>query len=357
MALGSYPEISLARARELRTAAKATLRQGGDPMAERLAQRARTSLGAVETVEALARAWHARQAPRWAPRSATAAIAALTRHVFPVLGKLHINDVTPPMMLACIRQIEHGGYLTMAHIVRQHMDAIFADAMAAGVAQSNPAAQIRRTLAPIAPRRKQPAVTSLEGMRTLLRRMEDEPAYPPTKLALRLLALTACRPGEVRAAAWQEFEQLDGPAPIWRIPPRRMKVKLEHVVPLPPQAIAVIEALRPLTGRVEFLFPNQRSLDQPMSRNALLEVLYRCGFKGRHCAHGFRSSFSTIMNERHPEDWAAIEAALAHIVGGTRGAYMRSNYLERRRELMADWADLLLEGAAPAETLLFGPRC
>jgi len=93
-----------------------------------------------------------------------------------------------------------------------------------------------------------------------------------------------------------------------------------------------------------------------MSRNAFLDVLYRNGFKGEHCAHGFRSSFSTIMNERHPGHWAAIEAALAHIVGGTRGAYMRSNYLERRRELMIEWADLLLDSMAPAETLLFGPR-
>ena len=93
-----------------------------------------------------------------------------------------------------------------------------------------------------------------------------------------------------------------------------------------------------------------------MSRNAFLDVLYRCDFRGVHCAHGFRSSFSTIMNERYPDDWAAIEAALAHVVGGVRGVYMRANYLERRRELMAEWANLLLEGAEPAQTLLFGSR-
>jgi integrase len=135
-----------------------------------------------------------------------------------------------------------------------------------------------------------------------------------------------------------------------------MKMRVEHVVPLPPQVVAVIAALRPLTGHLELLFPSQRSLDRPMVSRTLLDMLYRLGFKGEHCAHGFRSSFSSIMNERHPEDWAAIEAALAHVGGGTRDAYMRSNYLERRRELMTEWADLILAGAKPADELLLGPR-
>ena len=135
-----------------------------------------------------------------------------------------------------------------------------------------------------------------------------------------------------------------------------MKMPREHIVPLVPEAVAVIRMLQPLTGHLDLIFPSARSPDRPMVTRSFLDVLYRLGFRGRHCAHGFRSSFSTLMNERHPEDWAAIEAALAHVVGGTRGAYMRSNYLERRRELMAEWAELLLEGAPPAETLLYGPR-
>jgi integrase len=355
LALGSYPDISLARARALQAQAKAALREGADPMAVRLARRAQGQLAPLQTVEALGREWHARQAPRWSPRHAAGVIGNLERMVFPVLGRLHINDVTPPLVLACIRQIEARGAQVTARIVRQRLDAIFAYAIAAGIGQSNPAAHIKGALAP-AIRGKQPALLTLDGVRGLLRQVEAAPAYPPTKLALRLLALTACRSGEVRGAAWRELEGLDGPAPIWRIPPGRMKMKAEHVVPLPPQAVAVIAALRPLTGHLELLFPGQRSTDRPMVSRTLLDVLYRLGFKGEHCTHGFRSSFSSIMNERHPEDWAAIEAALAHVVGGVRGAYMRSNHLERRRALMAEWADLLLDGAAPPETLLFGPR-
>jgi integrase len=355
MALGAYPGISLARARELGTAAKATLRAGGDPMAERLARRALTHTAAAETVEALAREWHRRQTPRWSPGHAAAVIDRLERLAFPVLGRLRINDVTPPLMYACLSQLEERGANATARMLRQHMDAIFGFAISRGIAVSNPAAHVKQALAPVI-RGEQPAFTTLDSVRSLLRRLEAEPAHPSVKLAFRLLALTACRPGEARGAAWVEFENLDGSDPVWRIPPSRMKSRVEHIVPLPPQAVAIAEALRPLTGHTELLFPNRHSLDRPINRNTFLEVLYRSGFKGQHCAHGFRSSFSSIMNERRPEDWAAIEAALAHVVGGTRGAYMRSNYLERRRELMAEWADLLLEGAAPAETLLVGPR-
>jgi integrase len=355
LALGAYPEVSLARARELQAAAKAALREGRDPQVERRAQRARAEMASAATVEALARDWHGRQARRWSTRYAVGVLDRLERLVFPMLGRLQITDITPPLMLACIRQIEARGAHVTAHLVRQYMDAIFANAIAAGVAQFNPAAHITKALAPIVSN-KHPAILTLDGVRGVLRKIESEPAYPPTKLAFRLLALTACRSGEVRGAAWREFEQLAGPEPLWRIPPHRMKTRAEHIVPLPPQAVAVVEALRPLTGHLDLLFPNVRSPEKPMHMNSFLDALYRQGFKGKHSAHGFRSSFSTIMNARHPHDGAAIEAALAHIVGGTRGAYMRGDYLEQRRPLMAEWADLLLEGAAPAESLLQGRR-
>ena len=135
-----------------------------------------------------------------------------------------------------------------------------------------------------------------------------------------------------------------------------MKSGREHVISLPREALAVVEALRPLTGQTAFLFPNNHRIAAPMARGTLVEFLNRCGFGGVHCAHGFRASFSTIMNERHPDAGDAIEAQLAHIVKGVRGAYLRAPFLERRRELLAEWAALLLEGAVDAETLLLGPR-
>jgi integrase len=355
LALGAWPAVKLADARRLQAEAKTLVRDGRDPLAERKARRAKASLGGVETIEALAREWHGKQAPRWSPRYAAGVLDRLERLIFPMLGQLNVNDVTPPLMYACLNQIETRSANATAHVVRQHMDKIFGYAISKGVANTNPAAQVKQALTP-AIKRSQPAIVTLAGLRTLLRRIEIEPSSPSTQLALRLLALSACRPSEVCGAEWREFEHLNGIAPFWRIPPHRMKKRREHIIPLPPQAVAVVETIRPLTGHSRFLFPNMRSLDLPMSRSSFLELLYRCDYRGLHSAHGFRSAFSSIMNERHPEDWAAIEAALAHVVGGTRGAYMRSDYLERRRELMAEWADLLLDGAVPAKTLLFGPR-
>ena len=354
-ALGSYPEISLAEARARQAATKATLAAGGDPLAQRRDHQARAQLGAAATLEAVAQDWHARQAPRWTPGYAANVLANLERLVFPQLGWMHVGDVTPPVLLAFIRQIEARGTYATAHMIRQMLDAIFTYALAAGIAQANPAAQIRGALTP-ALHRRQPALTSLAGLRTLLERIEATPGYPLIKLALRLLALTACRPSEVREATWQELEHLDGVAPFWRIPPARMKTKAEHIVPLAPQALAVITALRPLSGGTAFLFPSQQMHARPIGHNAFFDVLKRCGFQGQHCAHGFRSSFSTIMNDRHPEMPQIIEAALAHKTPGVAGLYNRADYLERRRELMAEWAGLLFDGAAPPEILLVGPR-
>ena len=241
---------------------------GGDPLAEKLARRAKASLRPVESVAALAREWHRHQAPRWSPGYAAAVSDRLERLVFPMLGKLHVNDVTAPLMLASIRQIEARGHRATAHIVRQHMDAVFAFAIAAGIGNSNPAAHIKKAVAP-AVSNNLPAVLTLDGVRRLLRRIEADPGYPPTKLALLLLAITACRPSEVIGAAWLEFEHLNGVGPMWRIPAPRMKTRVEHIVPLPAQAVAIIETLRPLSGHLDLLFPNSRPGGRPISRRAL----------------------------------------------------------------------------------------
>jgi integrase len=135
-----------------------------------------------------------------------------------------------------------------------------------------------------------------------------------------------------------------------------MKMRTEHVVPLPQQAIDVIEALRPLTGRSPYIFPNSRSNRKPLSENSIGYLLNRAGFHHRHVPHGFRAAFSSIMSERYPADSDAIEASLAHAVQGTRGRYMRANFIDRRRELLAEWAGLLMEGAQDTEMLVKGRR-
>ena len=140
------------------------------------------------------------------------------------------------------------------------------------------------------------------------------------------------------------------------LPAERMKMRTEQIVPLVPQAREVLDAMHPLTGRCPYLFPNSRHAHLPLSENSIGYLLNRAGYHHKHVPHGFRAAFSSVMNERHPSDQDAIETCLAHSVPGTRGAYMRANFLARRRELLSEWAELLFARMPAAETLISGPR-
>ena len=165
---------------------------------------------------------------------------------------------------------------------------------------------------------------------------------PRTRLALRLMVLTFARTTELRAARWSEFENLDGNEPLWRIPAERMKMKREHIVPLAPQAVAVLRELRALPGSdaSPFLFPSP-SREGHMSNNTMLYALYRMGYHGRATVHGFRAMASTALNEMgfRPD---VIERQLAHQEqNAVRAAYNRAEYLSERRAMMKHWADYL----------------
>ena len=348
LAFGQFPEISLAVARELRDDAKRALRDGRDP-GERN-QRNVTGVLAP-TFESVAREWHAQNTPVWTERHAADVIGSLQRLAFPSLGNRAIAEIAPPEVLGVLRHVEqnHGG--ETARRVRQRMSATFVHAIASGLTQTDPAAIVAPALAPVI-KGKQPAIVDLDELRTMLRRAEAEPAHPVTKLALRFLSLTVVRPGELRGARWDEVEGLDSADPIWRIASERMKMRVEHVVPLPQAAVEVLHAIRPLTIRSPFIFPNSRWHHREMSENAVGYLLNRAGYHHRHCAHGFRAAFSSVMNERHPDAADAIERTLAHAPREkVRGTYNRASYLERRRQLLGTWADLLLAGAPDAATL------
>jgi integrase len=350
---GLYPEVTLAKAREERDAIRRALREGRDPAAEREARRLAVVNG--HTFEAMARDWYKRKLKKWRPSHAKEIIDSLEQEVFATHGKLHVKDFTPPIVLALIRAIEDRDAVTVARRIRQRMSAVFVHAIACGVGENDPAAIVKGALTSHESR-NQPAILDLGELRTMLRTVESRFTYPGTKLALRLLALTVVRPKEVRFAMWSEFEYLDGVAPIWRIPPDRMKTGLEHIVPLSPAAVDVLRAARMISGRGVYVFPNKSDPGKPISEGLLCALLSDAGFKGKHVPHGFRASFSSNMNKRHKGEADVMEAALAHAVPGVRGDYMRETFDERRREIMAEWADLILQGAPDAETLLLGKR-
>ncbi len=171
------------------------------------------------------------------------------------------------------------------------------------------------------------------------------------------MALTAVRPGELRAAAWGEFEGLDGDSPVWRVPAVRMKMKREHLVALSRQAVEVLMVAQSITGRCPLVFPNTRFAHRPMSENAIGYLLNRAGYHHKHVPHGWRATFSSTMNERFRADRPIIDLMLAHAPKDrVEAAYNRALHMERRRELAQEWADLLLADAAPAESLRHNPQ-
>lgn len=287
--LGEYPEVSLARARELREDAKRLLRDHRDPAVEEHKRKIAAHAAAGATFEKYALLWHEVQKGRWSPVQIKKVEQALRRDVFPDLGRLPLAEIDGPMILKVLRKVEKRGAIDTAKRIRQYVSAVFQFAMTEGVVGTDPASGIKKGLLPTPPGGRQPAVRqpavrTLAEARKLLADMDASTSSPPTKLASRLLALTATRPGIVRAARWTEFEGIDwddpdlsAPKALWRVPAGRMKLEqadksdelFEHVMPLPSEAVGVLRAMHRLTGRVVYVFHAARSVRTPMSENTI----------------------------------------------------------------------------------------
>ncbi|AMG74605.1 tyrosine-type recombinase/integrase [Sphingopyxis granuli] len=354
MHFGIYPMVSLVEARTKRNEARAILSEGKDPaIVKKLTIEANRKATAC-TFERVAREWHEVFKSQWAPVHADDILRSLERDVFPAIGKFPIADIEPPLVVKLLREIEARGSIETAKRVRQRISSVYIYAIAEGVAKSDPADKLAAVLKPLR-KGRQPAITDLKKLREMICTAEEDPARPITRLAMRFLALTAVRPGELRGARWDEFEDLDGDEPLWRIPAERMKGDQDrkreeggdHLVPLSHQAVAILRALWPLTGACPLLFPSNRHPHKPMSENAIGYLLNRAGYHGHHVPHGFRAAFSTIMNEwadreGKENDRAIIDLMLAHVPPKkSEGAYNRAAYMPRRRELAQLWADML----------------
>lgn len=363
--LGGYPTVSLKEARERKTEARKLLDQGRDPGIEAKKQAVQMATARANTFEVLARTWFAVQEGRWTPIHARDVIQSLENEVFPWLGSLPVCEIDEPMVLTVLRKIEKRGAIETAHRVRQRVSAVFVHAIAEGAATRDPAASVGKALKPVPRKRRRPALLALEDLHEMIRKTEWEPGSPLTKFASRFLALTAQRPGMVRAMPWAEIENIDwssdAPSPdaLWRIPASRMKLSnelklddaFEHIVPLAEEAVAVLKSAHQFTGRGPLVFPSNRSGWIAMSENTLGYFYNRCGYQGRHVPHGWRSSFSTIMNEwaernGTPSDRYVIDLMLAHVPDGisaSEGAYNRAAFMQRRREIACEWARMLFE--------------
>lgn len=336
LALGVYPDVSLSEARDKRDAARKLIANGQDPSVAKKEEKRERKLASENSFEVIAREWHTKELPRWSEGHATRVIESLEADAFPDLGKQAITSLTAPIILDTVRKIEKRGAVETAQRVLQRISAVIKYAIQTGRARYNPTNDLTGALRAKKVEHR-PALPRSE-LREFYSRLEAEPLYIPTRIAMHLLMLTFVRPGELRYARWEEF---DIERAEWRIPGERMKMREPHIVPLSTQALALLEELKAITGRSVLLFPSVKDHSKPMSENTLGYAMGRMGYKDIATPHGFRALASTVLNEEG-FDPDIIERQLAHAERNkVRAAYHRAEYLEERRILMQWYADFL----------------
>ena len=353
MALGEYPVVNLAEARELHFTARKTLATGTDPMAERKAQaeaRQREADAqrreAESSFENIARKWWEWWFAGKSTRHADYVLRRLETDVFPSFGHKFIDAISAADIRELMLAIEGRGARDVAKRAHETTGQIFRYAIAHGWASRNPAADFKPSDILAEASHENFARVDAKELPSLLSQMESYDGDALTRLAMRLLAYTFVRTSELIEAEWREFELANA---RWDIPAERMKMDTPHIVPLSRQALEVLRALKLLTGKGRFVFPGANDKNRPMSNNTILFALYRLGYKGRMTGHGFRGLASTILHENEFAD-EHIELQLAHQRRNkVAAAYNHAKYLTQRAEMMQWWADFLDAQLARAE--------
>ena len=346
LALGKYPDVGLKEARARRDEARRLKAAGVDPGAARKAEKKSAAAATDGAFEKVAREWHSKASSRWDPDHAAWVWRSLEHDVLPALGHRPIAEIAAPEILAVLRPVEARGALELAGRLRQRVGAVFRYGIATGRCTYNPAGDLRGALA--APKVTHRAALAAADMPEFMKKLAAYDGHPVTRAALRLALLTAARTLELRGAEWSEF---DVDSATWRVPAARMKTKAEHLIALSPQALAVIEELRPLTGSGRYLFPHENNPGKLMSENTMLFALYRMGYHSKATVHGLRALFSTVANEAG-KDPDVIERHLAHVERNkVRAAYHRAQYLPERRELMRWWGERVDAGEHGAKVI------
>lgn len=334
LSFGAYPHVSLKDARTKRDEAKTLLARGIDPGEKKKAEQRATA----HTFEAVTREWFARHSPTLAPGHADKIIRRFERDIFPWLGNQPVADVTPRLVLDTLRYIESRGVLETAHRAKQNIGQVMRYAVATGRADRDPTQDLKGALPALKEDRHFPAFTDPAEVAALLRAIDAFKGSFQVAYALKLAPLVFVRPGELRTAKWQG---IDFPRAEWRF--ITSKTRLEHLVPLSRQAIAILQSLFPVTSSTGLVFPG-RDFTKPMSEVAMNAALQRLGFdtKTEMTTHGFRAMARTLLHEQLGFPPEVIEHQLAHRVPDRLGtAYNRTRFLEQRRVMMQAWADYL----------------
>lgn len=341
LALGVYPEVTLREARDKRDAARKLLADGLDPAEVRQVAKARQQAQAEDSFETIAREWANRHLAARSESHRTRVIRRLEREVFPFLGCKPIASITAPDVLAVLRKIEARGVLDTAHRTQQSIGTVIRYAVATGRATTDPTAALRGALPAYKSGHMAAPADDPAAIGAILRAFDAFKGSLVVSVAVRMLPLLFCRPGELRTMRW---DQIDTDAAIWSY--TTSKTGTEHIVPLAPQALTLLDEIRPLTGHMPggWVFIGGRSPMRAMSENAINAAYRRLGIDTREelTGHGWRAVARTMLHERLGYEPAVIEHQLAHAVPDSLGgAYNRTKFLDQRKEMMRRWADFL----------------
>lgn len=333
MALGVYPRVSLAKARQLHQDARSILDAGQDPMSKR------QETGPAElTFEQAARQWWTHWSPGRSERHAGYVLTRMEADAFPKLGALPVASVPASAFRDMAKAVEERGALDIARRLLQTCGQVMRYAVAHDLAERNPVADVRPADILKARKKRNYARVTDKELPDLLRAIDTYTGSEYTTLALQLMAYTFVRTSELIGARFDEF---DLTAKRWNIPAERMKMDTPHIVPLSDQVVAIVERTKELAFGADLLFPGERDRRKPISNNTILYALYRLGYRSRMTGHGFRGVASTILHEHGwPHDH--IELQLAHQERNeVSAAYNHALYLAPRAKMMQWWADHL----------------
>lgn len=336
MGLGAFPALSLADARGLRADYLALLANGIDPQVKAEVAEEELQIALDSIFSTVAANWFQLKSKSVTPDYAKDIWRSLEKDVFPAIGEIPVQQIKARALVEALEPIKARGALETVRRLVQRINEIMIYAVNTGLIDANPASGVGMAFEK--PKKQNMPTLRPEELPKLMRSLVMSNLSVSTRCLIEWQLLTLVRPSEASGAQWAEID-LD--AKLWTIPAERMKAKREHIVPLSPQALDILEAMKPISAHRAHVFPSRNDPKQPMNSQTANAALKRVGYGGKLVAHGLRSIASTSMNEAGFNS-DVIEAALAHIdKNEVRRAYNRSTYIQKRIELMNWWGELI----------------
>ncbi|WP_281716441.1 integrase domain-containing protein [Alteromonas sp. CyTr2] len=332
--IGNYPDVSLSEAREQREQFRKLLAKDIDPKENKDSEKQKAVLSAEQTFENVSKQWFEVHASKVSEGTLKNIKRSFTNDVFPLVGKVPIEQLTAPKAIEVINAIVGRNSHEIARKVARRMNSVMTYAVNAGIIHHNPLIGIKE-LIPSTKVKHQPTI-SPDELPELMKALKYSSAKITTRCLIEFQLHTMVRPGEAAEARWSE---IDFSQSIWAIPAERMKMDRPHLVPLTNQVLELLELMKPISFHREFIFPSHIDPKKPANKQSANKALRDMGFRGRLVAHGMRALASTTLNEQGFEH-DVIEAALAHKdENEVRAAYNRAQYLDRRRSMMEWWSN------------------